>query len=85
MAEGTKKQSQGDECSFFGCSNRVYDATLKNKHALDFHISKELKASSNLGKPCGEKVGERRFPYNQGNCGFEQMTHYEGISNDKIQ
>ena len=37
-----------------------------------FYISKGWKASSNLGKRCGEKVGERRFPYNQGNCGLQR-------------
>ena len=36
MEEGTKKQSQGDECSFVCCLNRIYDATAKKKHAVDF-------------------------------------------------
>ena len=42
------------------------------EHALDFfYISKGYKASSNLGKPCGEKVEKRRFPYHQSNGGLQ--------------
>ena len=35
MAQGMTKHSQGDECWFFGCSNRMSDATGK-KDGLDF-------------------------------------------------
>ena len=43
MAEGTKKQSQGDESSFFGSSNRMYDATGEKNTLQIFYIPKNEK------------------------------------------
>ena len=43
MEEGTKKQSQGKEFSYSGCSNRMYDAKGK-KHALDFLHFQRMKS-----------------------------------------
>ena len=49
MAEGKKKKSQGDECSFLGCSNRMYDATGK-KHALDVLHFQRMKSLAEFEK-----------------------------------
>ena len=50
MEEGTKKQSQGKECSYSGCSDRMYDAKGKKKHAIDFLHFQRMESFVAFGK-----------------------------------
>ena len=43
MEEGTKKQSQGKECSYSGCSNRMYVAKRKKTRFRYFTFPKNEK------------------------------------------
>ena len=47
--QGMTKHSQGDECFFFGCSNRMYDATGK-KDGLDFLHFQRMRSFIEFGK-----------------------------------
>ena len=61
MEEGTKKQSQGKECSYSGCSNRMYDAKGKKTRFRFFTFPKN-------GKP--RCIWENRVARKSGNDGF---------------
>lgn len=75
MAEGKKgKSTKG--VLVFGCSNSMCEAKGKIG-ALDFfYIFKRCKTSSNLEKPCDEKVGKRRFPSNCQRVHFRTDSRY---------
>ena len=61
MAEGKKKRSQGKECSFFGCSNRMYDANGKKTRFRFFTFPKDEKL---------RRIWENRVARKSGNDGF---------------
>ncbi|CAH3170053.1 unnamed protein product, partial [Porites lobata] len=61
MAEGKKKRSQGKECSFFGCSNRMYDANGKKTRFRFFTFPKDEKL---------RRIWENRVARKSGKDGF---------------
>ena len=61
MAEDTRKRSQGKESSYFGCSNRKYDAKGKITRFTVFTFSKDEKL---------RRIWENRVAKKSGKDGF---------------